>query len=292
MKKFVLPPSLDKLDAISALVRDAPSLGNHDLYAVYRNDGGTVPWKVFRRAVAICRGGADADVEMDRIEDEDLVHTTRLAAMRLRTAANHAERVEREEREKHEKEQGGSTMTVQREELSRGQRVFVRVRYADQVKLRPACINQVMRGAVNVTIDDEDSPRTVRFNEIEVSPPTLSAVPPAFAALAEGRGERREPVVEMRRQAPPPPVAAPAVASAAPAATPSQTEDEVTAWIEKGASMRDNLLSKQAALQASMDEMVLETLRIEEALTLKKIELVRITTLLTALDQMRAVAAA
>ena len=289
MKKFVLPPSMDKLDAISALVREAPSLGNHDLYAVYRNDGGTVPWKVFRRAVAICRGGADADVEMDRIEDEDLIHTARLAATRLRTEANHAERVEREEREKREKEQGGSTMTVQREELSRGQRVFVRVRYVDQVKLRPACINQVMRGAVNVTIDDEDAPRTVRFNEIELSSsPSLSAVPPAFAALAEGRVERREPAIEVRRQAPPPPVAAPA----APAATPSQTEDEVTAWIEKGASMRDNLLSKQAALQASMDEMVLETLRIEEALAAKKTELTRVTTLLAALDQMRAVAAA
>ena len=184
-------------------------------------------------------------------------------------------------------------MTVRREELSKGQRVHVRVRYADQVKLLPACINQVMRGAVNVTIDNEDSPRTVRFNEIELSSsPSLSAVPPAFVALAEGRVERREPVVEMRRQPSPLPVVAPAAAPAAPAATPSQTEDEVTAWIEKGASMRDNLLSKQAALQASMDEMVLETLRIEEALAAKKTELTRVTTLLAALDQMRAVAAA
>jgi len=175
-------------------------------------------------------------------------------------------------------------MTVRREELSKGQRVHVRVRYADQVKLLPACINQVMRGAVNVSIDDENTPRTVRFNEIEVEEapsPTLSAVPPAFAAL-EGHVERRVREDAERRQPPP----APALA-----ATPSQPEDEVNAWIEKGASMRDNLATKQAALAAMMDELVLESLRIEEALAAKKAEHARITALLAALDQMRAAAA-
>jgi len=285
MKKFVLPSSMDKLDAISALVREAPSLGNHDLYAVYRNDGGTVPWKVFRRAVAICRGGADADVEMERIEDEDAACDMRIAKARLRAAARSVER----DLEKREKERGGSGMTVQREELSKGQRVFVRVRYADQMKLRPARVNQVMRGAVNVTIDDEDAPRTVRFNEIEIdgAPTTLSAVPPAFAALAEteGRAVRRvrEPQVDVPRLPPP---------TASPPTAPEQTEDEVTAWIEKGASMRDNLVVKQMALQASMDELVLESLRIEEALAAKKAEYARVTGLLAALDQMRAAAAA
>jgi hypothetical protein len=192
---------------------------------------------------------------------------------------------------------------ARREELNRGQRVFVRVRYADQLKLRPARVNQVMRGAVNVSIDGEDDPRTVRFNEVELSldggdkavstAPTLAAVPPAFTALAPGR----HPHVEVRRPYQQPPEYQPhdephrqVVVEAAPA--PADTLGQVNAWIEQGSAMRESLVKQQAVLRVAMDDLAAEALRIEEALATKKTELSRVTSLLAALDQMRAVAAA
>jgi hypothetical protein len=211
------------------------------------------------------------------------------------------------------------------------------IRLAGHLKLRPATVNNVMRGAVNVQIDNEEQPRTVRFNEVETSaeaaqqsyqangsppqtqqyprqpqqpqieyrrpqqprderderdgpllvgsPPKtagapLTAVPPAFAAL--GRQQPEPPKVVV-----PPPVIVPP-------SSPPQPEDtlsKVSAWIEQGSAMRENLVKQQASLQAEMDELALEVLRIEEVLTGKRAEQLRVTALLNALDQMRAAAA-
>jgi hypothetical protein len=79
-----------------------------------------------------------------------------------------------------------------------------------------------------------------------------------------------------------------------PPSSPPQPEDtlsKVSAWIEQGSAMRENLVKQQASLQAEMDELALEVLRIEEVLTGKRAEQLRVTALLNALDQMRAAAA-
>jgi len=282
---------VSKLDEIAELVDGLPAtISNRILFGMYRQDGGTVSWKTFRRAVAICRGGEVAHAELDRVDaeyEEEMARKERVAWQLAAAAVAKSVAAEKEKGEK---------MAVRREDLRKGQRVFVRVRYADQVKLRPASVNQVMRGAVNVIIDDEDTPRTVRFNEIEIdearTPRKLTQVEiAAAAAVEEGRVERRGPEVAVKRAPPPSPVAVPAP-QAEPTSSASQDDDEVNAWIAKGSSMRDNLVSKQMALTAAMDELVLEALRIEELLAAKKAEHARVTSLLAALDQMRAVAAA
>jgi len=299
MKKAVDPPPTVDLVKIANLVHDLPAgVGNRTLYAVYCDEGGKVPWKVFRRTVAFCRGGNDAAIEHERVAAEADAEERR-EARAFGMALARAEAAEESAAEALEAARGAAKMT-RREDLSRGQRVFVRVRYADQTKLRPARVNQVMRGAVNVRIDDEDEPRTVRFNEIEIHAP-VPAIPPPTAgavAMADGRVERRaaEPEVTVRRAPPPAPVAVPAppVAEApavtAPVAAP--IDAEVNAWIEKGSTMRDNLITKRSMLVVAMDDLVEETLRIEETLAAKKIELARVDALLLALDQMRSVVAA
>lgn len=298
MKKVAAdPPPMEEMLKIDRLVHDMPAnIGNRTLYAIYCEEGGKVPWKTFRRAVAFCRGGGDAEVEHDRVAaeaDAEAKREARVFEMELTRAVKEATvAVEAAA-------QGAEKMT-RREDLSRGQRVFVRVRYADQTKLRPARVNQVMRGAVNVRIDDEDEPRTVRFNEIEIHAPVPTTSPPTIGAvaMADGRVERRaaEPEVTMKRAPPPAPVAVPAppVAEApvvtAPVAAP--IDAEVNAWIEKGSTMRDNLITKRSMLVVAMDDLVEETLRIEETLAAKKVELARVDALLLALDQMRSVVAA
>lgn len=288
---------------ISALLKDFPDAGNHFLYGVYRDSGGQAPWKVFRRAVSQIRG------EDSGGKEEEL---RRLRMLRKEEMEERAVVRKKAEEARRKKEEEKAMATIRREDLRRGQDVYVRVRYADQMKLRPARINEVMRAAVNVSIEGEDQPRTVRFNEIELSldgsdkavstAPTLAAVPPAFAALGNGRGvqavERRHPHVEVRRphqpyedpRPPSPPV--PAQEAPQPTPAPVDTLGQVNAWIEQGSAMRESLVKQQVTLQSAMDDLAAEALRIEEALAAKKAELARVTALLSALDQMRAVAAA
>jgi hypothetical protein len=319
------PPVPEQAEILKIVDLVRLNIGNHELYVLYRADGGTASWKSFRRGVALYRGGLDEKTEVARILDEQ----DRQAHLEKQHAERELEREQKKEREMERKKRKEEEM-ARREELNRGQRVWVRVRYADQIKLRSAVVCAVMRGAVNVQIDDEPEPRTVRFNEVETSvtpaqqaqqmsqaqsqieveyrrgrhvapepkPVTpLTAVPPAFAAL--GRPQQSDPL---------PPAAYPAVGYGPdpnitvsgtaggpgvriPTAQPDDTLSKVSAWIEQGTAMRENLVKQQVLLQTEMDDLALEALRIEEAIASKRAELVRLTTLLAALDQMRAVAA-
>lgn len=311
-----LPPHLRReADLILSLVVEYRDAGNHLLYSLYRGVGGRVPWKVFRRVLANVRGIGErgpAATASEQLAERRKLKTFEQAEARAKAA---------EERARRAKEKA-EMATIRREDLHRGQHVFVRVRYGDQMKLRPAKINEVMRAAVNLSIEGENTPRTVRFNEIELSPdgaadkmpsataPTLAAVPPAFAALGEGRGvqsvpqpERRHPHVEVRRPATPPTEpdrynslgddSKRLVVPSSPSSATSPGDDlgQVNAWIEQGADMRESLVRKQDALRTDMDNLAAEALRIEEALTAKKAEMVRITAMLTAIDQIRGAAA-
>jgi hypothetical protein len=310
VKKVVLEVDAEMAKMISLVQTMPPSVGNKEFYRVYRHEGGTVGWKEFRRCIALLRGGDDAEAEAERMDREE---ADRLERETGRLERVERARIEREDREAHElaereraeraaerekQNEGGAMTTIRREDLKRGQDVWVRVRFGAHMKLRPARVNNVMRGAVNVTIDGEQQPRMLRFNEIELSPdatdkaPTpsepsgLTTVPPAFAALADGRGvravERPQPAVER----PQPIQSAPIVPSA------NGALDKVNAWIEQGSAMRENLVKQQAALQTEMDDLAAEALRIEEASVAKRAELARVVSLLSALDQMRAAAAA
>ena len=150
---------------IFKLMKDFPDAGNHYLYGLYRSAKGAAPWKVFRRALALARGGPDAD----RVRNEDVKNATRNAA-RKRELEERAETKRRAEEARRKKKEEEPMATIRREDLRRGQSVWVRVRFADQMKLKPAKINEVMRAAVNVTVEGDNGPRTVRFNEIELSP--------------------------------------------------------------------------------------------------------------------------
>lgn len=284
---------------IADLMSEYPEAGSQLLYSLYRTAGGRVGWKVFRRIVADFRGVGGRPIAT--ASQEMLLERRRLRMFEQAEA--------KEQREQREKEKA-EMATIRREDLRRGQRVYVRVRYGDQMKLRPAKINEVMRAAVNLSIEGENTPRTVRFNEIELSmdgavdkvssatAPSLAAVPSAFAALGDGRGVQSvqqpqpRPHVEVRRPSPPP-SPQPDPAPEARPADPSPADDlgQVNAWIEQGAAMRESLVKKQDALRADMDNLAAEALRIEEALTAKKAEMVRITAMLTAIDQIRGAAA-
>ncbi len=313
VKTVVLEVDAELAKMMSLVQTMPPSVGNKEFYRVYKAEGGTAGWKEFRRCIVLLRGGDDAEAEARRMDREE---ADRLEREKGRLERVERARIEREDREAHElaereraeraaerekQNEGGAMTTIRREDLKRGQDVWVRVRFGAHMKLRPARVNDVMRGAVNVTIDGEQQPRMLRFNEIELSPdatdkaPTpsepsgLTAVPPAFAALADGRGvravERPQPAYEPVK-VPQPIQSAPIVPSA------NGALDKVNAWIEQGSAMRDNLVKQQATLQNEMDDLAAEALRIEEASVAKRAELARVVSLLSALDQMRAAAAA
>jgi hypothetical protein len=278
-------------DMIRSLISEYPDAGNHLLYSLYRGAGGKVPWKVFRRVLSDLRSGQRGSPIATA--SEEMRERRRVKAIKEAEIKAEAKKRKAEERARKEKE---AMATIRREDLRTGQNVFVRVRYGDQMKLRPAKINEVMRAAINLSIEGENLPRTVRFNEIELSAdvsdkrpataPTLTAVPPAFAALSE---ERRHPHVEVRR--PSPPAAPPPPPAPPPPEPPADGLGQVNAWIEQGAAMRESLAKKQEALLGEMDVLALEALRIEEALTAKKAEMARVTAMLAAIDQIRGAAA-
>jgi hypothetical protein len=302
------PPEISReAFLIADLLRGFSDVGNHDLYALYRKAGGRQPWKLFRRIIAHFRRG---DAGPAATVSEQMVERRR-QKMAERAAAKQRAIEARAKREK-EKEMA----TIRREDLRRGQHVYVRVRYGDQMKLRPAKINEVMRAAVNLLVDGEDRPRTVRFNEIELSTdstdkkpttqPTLAAVPQAFAALGgpappEKRHPhvhvevRREPVELDRRnslQDDPKRLVPPPAPPPEPSSPPRDDLGQVNAWIQQGAAMREGLVKKQESLQAEVDDLAAEALRIEEAIAAKKAEMARVTAMLTAIDQIRGVVAA
>lgn len=281
----------------AAVISEYHDAGAHLIYSLYRQAGGCMSWKTFRRAIGKLRGDdrpiATASQEMmARRRQKVFEEVEAKAEAKAKAAQARAERAKERE-----------AMTIRREDLRRGQHVYVRVRYGDQMKLKPAKINEVMRAAVNLTIEGEHAPLTVRFNEIELSldstekkpltAPTLAAVPQAFAALGDGRGvqsvapERRHPHVEVRRPLAPPPEPSPPESDARPPVI-----DQVSAWIEQGASMRDGLAKQREKIEAEMDALAAEALKIEEAINAKKAEHARVDTLLKALDQMRGTVAA
>jgi hypothetical protein len=265
---------------VLAVIQMFPGSGNRLLYSKYREAGGRVSWKMFRPALALARGGAEAEAIHTRRAAAEAEATKRQAAVTARAEA-------RRERER----QGENMATIRREDLRAGQKVWVKVQIGNQLKLRPARLEEVMRAAVSVTIEGDKQPRMMRFNEIEltdgsekVTPEahsTLTAVPSAFAAL------ERAVVVEQRRPLPPQ-VQQPIV----PAPTVENALDKVNSWIEQGSSMRDGLARQREVLQNALDDLAAEALRIEEAAVAKRAELSRLESLLAALDQMRAVVAA
>jgi hypothetical protein len=282
-------------------LQDYPSAGNHFLFNTYRSYGGKMTWKDFRQSVAIFRG---EEIQIDERKKEEQSRNER-RKQELQERAEGRQRAEEARRKK--KEEMG---TIRREDLRRGQFVFVRVRFADQMKLKRARVLDVMRAAVNVMVEGDGEPRTVRFNEIEIDetstdkvPGTvttvatpsgsnpgpraphhgqpLTAVPQAFQQLGDGRGvQPARPVVEVRRPAlpaPPPP--------------PENPADKMNAWIEQGRSMRDGLVKQKEVLQNEMDTLAAEALRIEEALNGKRAEMTKVDAMITVIDQMKTAAA-
>lgn len=324
-----LPPK-DRADALLMIraIFDFPDCGAHFVYGIYRDNGGKSSWKDFRRTAEVFRRGdlspSKTDVNRDRAKRRQQEMKDRAEARAKKDAERERKREERarEEREREEREREKETAmtTIRREDLYKTQQVWVRVRYAGHLKLTPARVLDVVRAAAQVQIEGEKAPRLVRFNEISltgheeqeqaVAPGHhggLTAVPPAFQGLGEGRGvqqmqqnggrhpyvERRhapsQPIVETRRQvSQPPQISQPPP----PAAPPPSALDQVAAWIEQGSGMRENLLKQREALQEEMDNLALEALKIEEALKTKKAEHGRVDTLLKALDQMRGTVAA
>jgi hypothetical protein len=311
-------------------ILDFPDSGAHFVFGIYRDSGGTSSWKVFRRTVEVLRRGdlppSKEALEEERARRRQQEMRDRAEERARKDAERERKRAEREreraEREREERERAGrerekeEAMTIRREDLYKTQRVWVRVRYAGHLKLTPARVLDVVRAAAQVQIEGEKAPRLVRFNEIsltgheeaEQEAPTgggLTAVPPAFQSLGEGRGvqqvqsrphpyvERRhvpQPIVEARR-----PVSQPASPPSQPVSPPPPQPsalDQVAAWIEQGSGMRENLMKQKDALQEEMDNLALEALRIEEALKAKKAEHSRVDTLLKALEQMRGTVAA
>jgi len=193
-------------------------------------------------------------------------------------------------------------MTIRREDLKKGQLVYVRVRGImgdGTVKLRAAKVVDVLRAAVVLSAEGDDMPRTVRFNEIETKPPSpdgpLKTVPEAFAKLAPPqqppqqpsavRNPRRLPPVEVA-SAPPVPIADPAPLPV-PAAPPTGM-DVMNQWVQQGSGLLASMHAKQAALQAEIDAMALEVLRLEEEQKAKRAELERINGVISGLEKVRA----
>jgi hypothetical protein len=262
---------LGEAEKIVELTRRYPSVGNHVLFALYKNDGGVVTWKAFRQAVALVRG-------TETIEDVNrrLADATRVPKRKVRKADGP------------KRGANGGGMAMKREDLRRGQVVFVRVRYGDGLtKLREAKVLDVMRAAVVVKVDGETDARTVRFNEIELvnSDKPLTAVPQAFAAL-----DPETPKAPKERKKFEPKVSPP-VAEKQPAAAPLPDLGEVTKWLAAGASMRDTLAAQSQVLQSEMDSLAAEALRVEEALQSKRADKARVDALIAVLDQMRTAAA-
>lgn len=282
---------------IVSLLRDLPNAGNHFLFAQFKDAGGFAPWKSFRRALAIMREGGDPK---STIEDKAAKQARRKRQMQERAEAKKI-RAQEAERKKEEE----SMATIRREDLTRGQEVWVKSASdptGNQRKRKSAKVLEVARAAVRVQINGDPRPTLLRFNEIaleaEDTPEdqSLSVVPAAFAALA-GRGHqvepRQHPHVEVRRpqQVAAEPPAPPAAPPPTPPATASGALDQVNAWVEQASTMRDGLVKQQAQLQVEMDDLALEALKIEEALAVKRTEQARLTALLAALDQVRAAAA-